>query len=104
LELEEQRSKVVRQLSIQRGQDIGPEEPRFIVLLVKGDPGDPRMVRGQRLAPHRKQRGLAKTSRSRDEDEGVLQTLIEQGRQTRTRDERAECDGHRELGDQKLIL
>src|SRR5260370_26503308 len=43
LQILEQRGKAFWLLLIQGGEDVGPEEPRFIILLVQRHPGYQRM-------------------------------------------------------------
>src|SRR5436189_3419782 len=63
----QQGSKAFRLLHIQCGENIGPELPRVIVLLIEGYPGHPRFAGSKRWLPSREQGGLAKASGSRDQ-------------------------------------
>src|SRR5437879_13882636 len=76
LEELEQWGKAFRLLLIQGREDIGPEEPRLIILLVQRHPCDQRMVSLQSVCPGREQRRFAEACGSRDQRQRIVQTLV----------------------------
>src|SRR5260370_39185971 len=68
----EQWGKAFGLLLIQGGENIRPEEPRVIILLVQRHPCDQRMAWWQRFRPGTEQHRFAEASSSRDERQGIL--------------------------------
>src|SRR5437588_12798274 len=98
LEELEQWGKAFRLALIQGGEDVGPEEPRVIILFVQRHPCDQRMASLQSVCPGREQHRFAEASGSRDQREGIVQTLVKQAMEARTRDQRPWRNGHNEFG------